>query len=348
MTTIHRIDFEKNLATLEDILLQRLPESGDYPTSVDGFTLHRYNHGDDPKPRFYDPVIIIVVQGKKRVRIGMEDIPFGERSCFIAGVNMPVSSCVLEASEDKPYLSMSLNLDKSLITTLSAKLQPLDGCNVYPTTGAVVQDISPELLDAFLRLLELTEQPEHTQILGSLVYQEIHYRLLTSRFGYNLRQLNTVGSQNNQINQAIIWIKDNYKESLHVDELARSLNMATSTFHKYFKEITTLSPLQYQKHLRISEAQHLMLSNNYGVTQAAFAVGYKSVTQFNREYKRLFGESPFKDVMNIKTTINNGTQDQSHKHGLMPTVFPFRKVFRGLVTRKIPPERHISPEKERK
>ena len=290
----------------EEILLRRLPESGDYPTSVEGFVLHRYNSGDAPKPRFYDPVIIVVVQGRKKVRIGMEDIPCGEHSCFIAGVNMPVSSCVLEASEDKPYLSMSLDLDKSLIASLAAKVPPAAGSRASAATGAAVQEIGPDLLDAFLRLLELADQPDQAQVLGSLVFQEIHYRLLTSPFGYYLRQLNTLGSQSNQINQAIVWLKDNYKEPLHVEELASRLNMATSTFHKHFKEITTLSPLQYQKRLRLSEAQRLMLSGRHDVTQAACAVGYESATQFNREYKRLFGESPRRDVTNMKTAVSDG------------------------------------------
>ena len=305
MTGNYRIDFEKSRSALREILLRRLPEGGDYHTPVEGFVLHRYNSGDAPKPRFYDPVIIVVVQGRKKVRIGMEDIPYGEHSCFIAGVNMPVSSCVLEASEERPYLSMSLNLDKSLIASLAAKVPPSAGNRANSAAGAVVQELSPDLLDAFLRLLELADQPDQAQVLGSLVYQEIHYRLLTSPFGYHLRQLNTFGSQSNQINQAILWLKDNYKEPLHVETLASRLNMATSTFHKHFKEITTLSPLQYQKRLRLSEAQRLMLSDHYDVTQAAFAVGYESATQFNREYRRLFGESPRKDVMQMKRAVSS-------------------------------------------
>lgn len=304
MAENYRINFEESLVALRDILLRRLPDSGSYATPVEGLVLHRFNNDNTPKPRFYDPVLIIVAQGKKLLRIGMEDITYGENTCFIAGVNMPVSSCVLEAAEDKPYLSLSLNLDKGLIASLAAKIPPPKEPGGY-SAGAVVQELSPELLDACLRLLELLDNPEQAQVLGSLVCQEIHYRLLTSPFGHHLRMLNTLGSQSNQINQAIAWLRENYKESLHVEELAARLNMATSTFHKYFKEITTLSPLQYQKRLRLSEAQRLMLSDSYDVTQAAFAVGYESATQFNREYKRLFGESPRKDVMSLKMSVNS-------------------------------------------
>ena len=300
MAENYRVDYDRSRAALKEILLRRLPEGGSYPSSVERLTLHRYNSGDAPKPRFYDPVVIVVVQGRKCVRIGSEDIPYGENTCFIAGVNMPVSSCVMEASEEKPYLSMSLDLDKSLIATLAAKVPPFPDHGAYFPAGAVVQPISPELLDAFLRLLELEENPGQSPVLADLVTQEIHYRLLTSPFGKQLRMLNTFGSQSNQISLAIAWLRENYKEALHVEELAGRLNMATSTFHKHFKDITTLSPLQYQKRLRLSEAQRLMLSDNMDVTQAAYAVGYESATQFNREYKRLYGESPRKDVTRIK------------------------------------------------
>lgn len=295
----YRFDFEKSRAALQRILLQRLPEDGHYTTPVTGFTLHRYAKGHAPRANLYNPEVIIVVQGKKWVRIGMEDIQYGEQTCFIAGVNMPVSSCVLEASEDKPFLSMTLGLDKALLASLAAKIPP-SAEDRFPSAGAAVQEVSPELLDAFLRLLELLDNPGQAEVLGALIRQEIHYRLLTSPFGYHLRLLNTLGSQSHQINQAIMWLRDNYKEPLQVEKLAGRLNMATSTFHKYFKEITTLSPLQYQKRLRLSEAQRLMLADDYDVTRAAFAVGYESATQFNREYKRLYGESPRKDIMKMK------------------------------------------------
>lgn len=306
MAENYRVDFEKSRAALKEILLQRLPKTGNYTTLIDGFALHHHTCGDTPRPRFYDPVIIVVVQGKKWVRIGTEDIPYGEHTCFIAGVNMPVSSCVMEASKDKPFLSMSLKLDKSLIATIAAKIPPPTECVACHPAGAVVQPVGPELLDALLRLLELTEKPDQATVLGDLVYQEIHYRLLTSPFGRQLGTLNTLGSQSNKIAKAITWLRENYNKALHVEELATHLNMATSTFHKHFKEITMVSPLQYQKQLRLTEAQRLMLSDDYDATRAAFAVGYESSTQFNREYKRLFGESPRKDVMKIKRTGNGG------------------------------------------
>lgn len=300
MADNYRFDFEKSLAVLRDILLKRMPEAGDFATPIDGFVLHRYNGTDTSRPHFYNPILIIAVQGKKWVRIGREDIPFGAHTCFITGVNMPVSSCVLEATEDLPYLSMSLELDRSLMATLAAKISPATEYRAHPAAGAAVQTISQELLDAFLRMLELLDSPEQARDLGPLICQEIHYRLLATPFGNQLRLLNTLGSASNQINQAILWLRENYKAALYVEELAGRVHMAPSTFHKHFKEITALSPLQYQKRLRLDEAQRLMLADNYDVVQAAYAVGYESSNQFNREYKRLFGESPRKDIVRMK------------------------------------------------
>lgn len=185
---------------------------------------------------------------------------------------------------------MSLNLDAARIANLAARVPPPSPGDAAPR-GAAVQAVGPGLLDAFLRLLELTETPEHIPVMENLLLDEIHYRLLAGPFGGILRSLNTLGSQGNQISRAISWLKENYKEPLRVEKLAGQTNMAPSTFHKYFKQITTLSPLQYQKRLRLSEAQRLMLSGGHDVTQAAFAVGYESPTQFIREYKRLFGQS---------------------------------------------------------
>lgn len=297
----YRFAAEDGRVALRDGVRELLPEAGRFPTPIEGFTLHRYDHSDTAKPQFYKPILIVAVQGRKWVRMGINDFSFGEYTCFIAGVNMPVTSCLLEATPDMPYLSLSLDLDKHLMAALAAKTpQPIE-YNSETAAGAAVQELSPELLDAFLRMLELLDKPEHAKALGALISQEIHYRLLTTPFGYQLRLLNAVGSQSNKVDQAIMWLRDNYRETLQVDKLAGKLNMAPSTLYKYFKKITTLSPLQYQKRLRLDEAQRLMLVEGCDVIQAALMVGYESANQFGREYKRLFGEPPRKNVVSIKT-----------------------------------------------
>ena len=304
MTETIRVDSDKSWIMLREKLDRNTPSgSGSHPTPITGTLFHRFVSDADPKPNFYQPVIIVVAQGKKLARIGAEEYRYGENACFVAGVDMPVTSCVMEASEEKPYLSMSLNLDTGLVADLASKVPPQAYGDNAPR-GAAILDVTPDLLDAFLRLVELAEKPEQVPVMEEIILREIHYRLLLGPFGGVLRTLNTFGSQGNQITRAISWLKENYKESLHVEDLAGRSNMALSTFHKHFKEITTLSPLQYQKRLRLAEAQRLMLSGGCDVTQAAFAVGYESATQFIREYKRLFGEPPRRNVMNIRDTAS--------------------------------------------
>lgn len=295
-----RYTFEYGSLALRETLRGLLPESGRFSTPIDGFALHRYDRADTATPHFYDPILIIAVQGKKWVRIGIQDLSFGEHTCFIAGVNMPVTSCLVEATPQQPYLSMSLALDRGLMAELAAKLPSPIEYGADSAIGAAVQALDPELLDAFLRLLELLDKPDQAQALGELIYQEIHYRLLMTPFGQQLRLLSTQGSQSNKIDQAVIWLREHYRETLQVDQLAARLNMAPSTLYKHFKDVTTLSPLQYQKRLRLDEAQRLMLVEHYDVIHAALAVGYESANQFGREYKRLFGAAPRTNVVNIK------------------------------------------------
>ena len=292
MTKVIRVNTGNSWAILRDIILRNTASrSESYITSIKGFEFHRQVSNADPKPHFYEPVIIVVVQGKKLVKIGAEEHHYGENICFVCGVDMPVSSCVMEASEEAPYLSMSLKLDTGLIASLASQIPSSSDSTVY--RGAGTQEVDPDLLDAFVRLAELTEKPEQILVMRDMLMREIHYRLLAGSFG------NT---------QAIAWLKEFYKEPLLVEDLANRSHMAPSTFHKYFKRITTLSPLQYQKQLRLGEAQRLMLSEGYDVTQAAMAVGYESATQFIREYKRLFGDPPRRNVMSMKNIAKGAPQ----------------------------------------
>jgi transcriptional regulator GlxA family with amidase domain len=168
--------------------------------------------------------------------------------------------------------------------------------------GMAVTDVDPYVLDAFLRLAELINDKERQKALAPLIIREIHYRLLTGPLGNQLRLINTIGSRSNQIAQAIAWLKSNYNKPIHINELAKIANMAPSTFNRYFRHLTNLSPLQYQKRLRLYEAQRLMLMENQNVSNAAILVGYESPTQFNREYKRMFGIPPLENKKRILTS----------------------------------------------
>lgn len=300
-----RVDMDNSWSMLKDAIHRNTPaQSGSYPTPIAGFMFHRQTSNADPKPHFFEPVVILVAQGTKLVKIGFEEQRYGENICFICGVNMPATSCVIEASNEKPYLSLSLQLNTGLMAGLASKIPPIEKVpGVF--RGAMTQKVEPDLLDAFVRLADLAEKPEHIPGLEEPLLREIHYRLLVGPCGNILRSLNTFGSQEHQITRAITWLKEHYAQPLRVEALARQSNMAPSTFHKYFKEITTLSPLQYQKRLRLGEARTLMLSEGYAVTQAAMAVGYESVTQFIREYKRLFGAPPKQNIKDLRETLSD-------------------------------------------
>ena len=231
MTKVIRVNTGNSWAILRDIILRNTASrSESYITPIKGFEFHRQVSNADPKPHFYEPVIIVVVQGKKLVKIGAEEHHYGENICFVCGVDMPVSSCVMEASEEAPYMSMSLKLDTGLIASLASQIPSSSDSTVY--RGAGTQEVDPDLLDAFVRLAELTEKPEQILVMRDMLMREIHYRLLAGSFGNTLRSLNTLGSQGHQITKAIAWLKEFYKEPMLVEDLANRSHMAPSTFHK--------------------------------------------------------------------------------------------------------------------
>jgi AraC-like DNA-binding protein len=283
---------------LKEKLLRRLPEPGRYPTAIEGFMIARRHDARELENCVYRPLVAVVLQGSKRSVIGSEEYRYGENHCLVIGVDVPSANHVLVASPEKPFLAVTLDLDRYLITQLGAEIPPRLGNG--STKGMAVAEVDPDILDAFLRLTELLEKPEQIPVLAPMIIREIHYRLLIGPQGERLRMINTLGTQSNQVAKSITWLRDNYKEPLQVDELAKKVNMATSTFHRHFRDVTTLSPLQFQKRLRLFEAQRLMLVENEDAALAAIAVGYESPTQFNREYKRLFGEPPHRHVNRIR------------------------------------------------
>lgn len=287
-------------ARLKETLLRRLPEPGKYATAAKGFFLARRNEAQQPESCFNKPLAGLIVQGFKRSVVGSEEVCYGEMQCLVAGVDMPSTFYVTDATPQRPFLAVSLELDAYLISQLAASTPAapvpdggIDGKSVY------VNEVEPEILSAFLRLAELLEKPAQIPVLAPLIVREIHYRLLMGPCGNMLRQLNTLGTQCHQVAQAVAWLRQNFCGPLRVEKLAMQVHMAPSTFYRRFKEVTTLSPLQYLKHLRLYEARRLMFAEHRDAAEAALAVGYESPAQFNREYKRLFGAPPLRDVRRI-------------------------------------------------
>lgn len=282
---------------IKERMLRRLAVTGKVETDIDGLFLMRQDESHKVQCAVSQPLVGIIIQGSKCTMVGSESFTYGANQGLLVGVDMPSTFYVCDAMPERPFLSLSLHLDSSLITRLAVEMPQASGASC--SRGTAIADMEPEVLDAFLRLLDLLDKPHERAVLSPMILREIHYRLLTGPMGAHLRKLNTQGTQSNQIAQAITWLRNNFTKPLQVEQLARRVNMATSTFHRHFKEVTTLSPLQFHKQLRLYEAQRLMLAENADAASASMAVGYESSTQFNREYKRLFGQPPLRDIRRL-------------------------------------------------
>lgn len=303
MTTTSDIDHsltdkELNLQ-LKQLILPKMPTAGDYPTPIEGLVLHRRDQTYKIENCFNGPILAVTVQGFKRTIVGNEEYRYGAGHSLVAGVDMPTMSHITEASAENPYLVISLDLNNHLTAQLLAELPKLKQQQRLFKRLAVAKS-DQGVLQALLRLIKLLDKPEQIAILAPMIIREIHFRLLLSEQGDQLIAINTQGTQSNQISTAIKWLLTHIKHPLNVDELANTVNMAPSTFRKHFKNITTMSPTQYHKHLRLYEAQRLMVAEKSDVTRAALAVGYESPIQFNREYKRLFGDTPLKNANQLR------------------------------------------------
>lgn len=282
--------------SLREKLLQWLPEPSRRETPVPGLALTRYDEQTPAMRCFYTPMVALVVQGFKRSMIGDHEANYGKNHCVVVGVDMPGVFHVTEASSQAPFLSLSVRLDRRIISRLIAEAPAIVTENAAPPRPIVVSEASEELLDAFRRLVNLLDTPSHIAVLAPLILREIHFYLLSGSQGGCLRLFNTQGTQANTIARAVSWLRENYALPLRMEELARRVNMAPSTFNRHFRQVTSLSPLQFQKRLRLYEAERLMLQEGKDAGTAALMVGYESASQFNREYKRQFGAPPRRDV----------------------------------------------------
>lgn len=294
-------EWERINDALKEKALRHMPEVGVMETAVPGLSISRRLAHDILENSLYKPCIGVMLQGRKKSIIGMEEYIYGEGQCLVVGVDVPSSFYVMDGTEDAPFLCLSLAVDSFLLTRLAAEVPPSpESPSASSMRGVSVENVDVAVLDAFSRLMDLLDRPEHISMLAPMIIKEIYYRMLLGPQGDFLRRFHTLGSQSTQIAQAVTWLRDNYRSPLQVEELARRVNMATSTFHRHFKEVTSLSPLQFHKRLRLFEAQRLMLAERVDAASAGLAVGYESPTQFNREYKRLFGEPPHRNITRLK------------------------------------------------
>jgi AraC-like DNA-binding protein len=269
------------------------------PAALPGVLLMRF---DQPAPvacAVYEPCVALTVQGSKRLVLGEQAVRYGEDRLLVVTMDLPVKSVVMEASPARPYLAVGLRLDWRELAALMLEIPPRPqpaGASAHDSRAMSTGAVTAPLLDAFDRLLALLDQPDDIAALAPLIRREIHYRLLVGEAGPRLRQIATVDTQSHQVARAIAHLNTRYAEGLRVETLAREAGMGLTTFHHHFKALTAMSPLQYQKQLRLTEARRLMLTEHLDASTAAFRVGYESASQFSREYRRLFGAPPAKDI----------------------------------------------------
>lgn len=266
------------------------------PTAIRDLTFYRREAPTQPTNCMLEPSVAFIIQGAKRVLLGNDTYPHDMGRFLITSLDLPTMMQIVDASPEKPYLGLALKLDLRVMAELMEQsgLAPPRG---QPTCrGMVLGETSLPLLDAFKRLVELLDEPDTIPVVAPLIQREIFFRLLVSDQGMRLRQIVMMGSQSQRIAKAINWLKLHYTHPLSIDELAASVQMSASSFHHHFRELTAMTPLQFQKWLRLNEARWLMFSEKIDASTAAFHVGYESPTQFSREYSRLFGAPPLRDI----------------------------------------------------
>ena len=270
-----------------------------FDTPIPGLNLHRWETPTDPTSYMLAPSICLIGQGRKRLFLGEDLYVYDAHRFLITSVDLPVVTQIMEASPEKPYLGLTMELDLRMIGQLLLDNDMPSAHRTKDRLGIAVSEVSMPLLDAFNRLLDLLAHPEDTHALASLIQQEIFYRLLVGEQGPRLRQITSIGNHGCQIARAIHWLKDNFSKPVKVEELAGKAGLSVSAFHSHFRSITAMSPLQFQKRMRLNEARRLMMAEHLDASRAAFEVGYESPSQFSREYSRLFGAPPLRDIKNL-------------------------------------------------
>jgi AraC-like DNA-binding protein len=269
-------------------------------TEIPGLSLHRRTAPTPPCRTTYQPGIIVVGQGSKQVNLGKNSFVYDEAHYLLTAVDLPIVSWVAEATPEVPCLVLSLKLDISMVRELLSReeIHVADAPSDSPAMS--IGETTPEFLGACCRLLDLLNSPQDIPFLNGLIQREIIYRILRGPEGARLRSVATLGDQSHRTAKAIAWIAANYSKTLRVEELAEQSSMGVSTLHHHFRMLTSMSPLQYQKQLRLQSARNLMLNSSMDAASAAFEVGYESPTQFSREYSRFFGQPPIKDVRALR------------------------------------------------
>ncbi|RNC66315.1 MAG: AraC family transcriptional regulator [Desulfuromonadales bacterium] len=291
---------EAAIAALGESIARWTDKGEQFTTAVPGLALFRRTEPSEPITGMYEPSLCLVTQGAKRVQLGDDTYVYDAHHYLITSVHLPTVVQVTEASREKPYLGLRLKFDLREVSQLMADSNLPSPRTQQSSRGMATSEVTLPLVTAVHRLVDLLDEEQDIPILAPIIQREIIYRLLVGDQGARLRQIAAAGSQSQQIARAIEWLKGNYTQPLRIDDLAAQARMSSSTFHHHFRSMTALSPLQYQKQLRLQEARRLMLAERMDAATAAFQVGYESPSQFSREYGRLFGAPPLRDISKLR------------------------------------------------
>jgi AraC-like DNA-binding protein len=290
----------EKLAEIAAIIARNVSGDGFQATSIDRVTLVRSSTTTMPMPSVYRPQLCLVAQGQKEVRLGESVFRYAPGRYGVVTFDLPAIGHVVDATPDKPYLCVYLDFDPVMLGDLALRVPPPEV--PVPSVGKTVSDADAGLLDAVLRLLRLLENSAALPVLGPLAEQEILYRLLAGPDGARMRYITSSQGRVAQVGRAIAWIGQNFRERFSIERLAAEVGMSPSSLHEHFRAVTAMTPLQFQKQLRLQDARSLMLVQDMDIATAAFLVGYESPSQFSREYRRHFGEPPARDIARLRAS----------------------------------------------
>lgn len=294
---IHRAyPYEEELA---ERIAWAIPEDGTVEP-LKGLHFFRVSTPTEPLHGCSKPALCVIAQGSKEVLLGESRYRYDPAHYLLATVELPVTGQVVEASAERPYLSLLLELDPALVSSVMVEAGHLSSQNRGDVRALDVSPLDVDLLDAVVRLVRLLDTPAEARILRPLITREIVYRLLMGEQGNRLRHLALLGGPSDRIAEAVERLRRDFNQPLRIESLAREFGMSVSGFHHHFKAVTAMSPLQFQKQLRLQEARRLLLAENLDAASAGYRVGYDDASQFSREYKRLFGQPPLRDVERLR------------------------------------------------
>lgn len=295
---------------LIDLVKQFAPGDGLHDTAIPALQLIRASAPAHRLPAVYEPGVVVVIQGRKQATLGSEVLVYDPLNYLVISVTMLPQGQIIEATPDEPYLCVRVNIDPREVASLmleAGRAQAVSApasANADMGRGLNVARVSEPLLDAVLRLLRLLRTPHDAAVLAPLAVREIYYRVLTGELGPQLHALAVADGHAQRIVRAIDLLKRRYAEPVRIEEVAEAVHMSPSSLHQHFKQVTSMSPLQYQKHLRLHRARQLMLTDGLDAASAGHQVGYESPSQFSREYRRLFGAPPKAEIQVLRTSAS--------------------------------------------